>query len=362
MRHVFFYLSMSLMVFAFSSTALSQFGDPVPRYPQEMDGMVNMTNSALVFSETDIAVPGRGLGIEFTRYYNSDELAPWIRSLPYMGHKWSHSYQWGLYPTDGTSGTNDSRSLAVITGRGSKQVFTLTQWPRKYTNGLSKSKWNNQWQDHARRKQTFRGKSGVNAKLEFEQSGENWVFIYTTRGGIRYKFERLDSITSKSTYSVRDYMLTEISEPNGNRVRLHYEERNKRLRLVAVEDSLGRILKFHYELRLNNRDYPRFITKVEFGLGTKTALTTVYNTIKYSYTRYSYRESRVPLWQGMSSYITRFYVCLTSAADQLGTGDPRGAELKTQYEYYHPRSWGRPLPKLWLSLSNRFSFGLSNRI
>ena len=341
-RNFCFYVLTSLMLLSFSSTAVSQFGDPVPRYPQEMDGMVNMiNNNALYFSETDLAIPGRSLGIEFTRYYNADGLARSMRNLPYIGHKWSHSYQWGLYPTDGTSGTNDYRSLAVITGLGSQQVFTLTLWPWKYENGLSKSEWNNQWQDHARRKQKFRGKSGVRATLKFEKSSENWVFIYTTRGGIRYKFERLDNTTSSIHFSVLDYRLTEISNPNGNSLTLHYDATSERERfknrLIAVEDTQGRILKFYYAVRIDDVNYPRFISKIEFGLGTPQAITTVYNTVKYSYTRYSYRESRVPLWQGMASYITRSYSCLTSVAHQLGSGDPRGAELKTQYEYYHPR-------------------------
>ena len=71
-RIICFCMLMSLLLLGFSSTVISQFGDPVPRYPQEMDGPINMITGALVFSETDLAFPGRGLGIEFTRYYNSD--------------------------------------------------------------------------------------------------------------------------------------------------------------------------------------------------------------------------------------------------------------------------------------------------
>ena len=55
----------------FSSTAVSQFAYPVPRYPQEMDGLVNMITFGLVFSDTDLAVPGGGPRLEFTRYYSS---------------------------------------------------------------------------------------------------------------------------------------------------------------------------------------------------------------------------------------------------------------------------------------------------
>ena len=49
-RNFCFYVLMSLMLFGFSSTVISQFGDPVPFHPQEMDGPVNVINRALVFS------------------------------------------------------------------------------------------------------------------------------------------------------------------------------------------------------------------------------------------------------------------------------------------------------------------------
>ena len=131
-------------------------------------------------------------------------------------------------------------------------------------------------------------------------------------------------------------MLTEISDANGNRIRLHYEdvgnEWSPRHRLVAVEDALGRILKFYYELEAddvsnspryqlhhNRHLYQYFITKIEFGLGTPEALSTVYQSISYSYS--------FPT----SSY--DYAVDLTEVRRQLDVDDPRGSELVTQYEY-----------------------------
>ena len=281
---------MGLMLLGFSSTVVSQFGDPVPRHPKEMDGPINVMTGAIVFSETDIAVPGRGLGIEFTRYYNSEGVSR-TYDPSYMGHNWSHSYQWDIryWPINGgIDGT------AVITGSGSKQVFRQ--------NGL-------------------RPETGVRATLERVQSGENWTYTYTTRGGTVYRFEQPEGVTTTRN------VLTEISDPNGNSVKLHYEaapETPRRSwhkpRLVAVEDPQGRILKFYYGVRIDDRDYPRLISKIEFGLGTPQALTTVYQTVNYSHSR----------------PISR--VLLTSSTQQLGSGDPRGASLTTQYEYGY-RSW-----------------------
>lgn len=248
----------------------------------------------LVFSETDIAVPGRGLGIEFTRCYNSDGVNRQTYGASYIGHEWSHSYQWSL------------NSATIITGSGSQQRFTQTG------SGTSIK---------------FHLKAGVRATLKLVQSGDTSAYIYTTREGIRYKFEEL--IDSYGAQNV----LKEISDPNGNRVQFHYEnapeyenhpESNvygpKSPRLVAVEDQLGRLLKFYYGVRIDNVDSPRYISKVEFGLGTSTALTTVHQTVKYSYSRYR---------RSVGSDLT----FLTSVTHLLGTGDPRGTEVMTQYEY-----------------------------
>ncbi|MDE0184000.1 MAG: hypothetical protein OXP71_00935 [Candidatus Poribacteria bacterium] len=168
--------------------------------------------------------------------------------------------------------------------------------------------------------------------MKFEQFGTKWAYIYTTRSGIRYKFETVDNLTSTKQ------VLTEISDPNGNRVKLHYEAQpetparsHRYPRLAAVEDSLGRILKFSYDHTVDDDALPRFITKIEFGLGTSTALTTVYNTVEYGYTRYR----RHPYYS-TSGHID----CLTAMAHQLGTGDPRGSEVRTQYEYVSSDSHG----------------------
>ena len=327
-RNFCFFVLMGLMLLGFSSTVVSQFGDPVPRYPQEMDGPVNMITGALVFSETDIAVPGRGLGLEFTRYHNSDSL--YWRGSSDVGHRWSHSYRWHL---DGT---------IIYTGSGSRQRFT------KFVTGTQIE---------------FRPESGVRATLKLVQLGEKKVFIYTTRGGIRYKFEKLDNLIPKPyiLYSY-SYALTEISDPNGNSLRLHYEaapDGAARLyypRLVAVEDTLGRILKFYYGVQIDDVDYPRLISKIEFGLGTPQALTTVYRTVTYDYSRDP--RGRTPNPKG-------HYNRLTSVARQLGSGDPRGTALATQYEYnrsssYNWRNFGY-LTAVVSPLGYRTEFDISGR-
>ena len=319
------YVLIGLMLLGFSSTVVSQFGDPMPFHPQEMDGMVNMTRRSLVFSETDLAVPGRGLGINFTRHYNS---VMWrgvgISSYPStFSRNWSHTYLWTM--------TGSPKTIKVTTGNGSIKRFTAKSSNKFWYTVPVGTTWNQHWE---RTRPTFTPQAGVRGTLKLEKSGTEWAFIYTARNGTRYKFEALEDLLYRPWIIHLDYVLTEIADPNGNKIKLHYETRPENTyfaipRLIAVEDSLGRILKFYYGLRASNRDYPRYITKVEFGLGTKTALTTVYNTIKYTYTYNSYRNGYY--WTFPATYYK--VVLLTAAAQQLGTGDPRGSELKTKYEY-----------------------------
>ena len=323
-RNFCFCVLMGLMLLGFSGTVVSQFGDPVPRYPQEMDGPVNMITGAIAFSETDIAVPGRGLNLEFTRYYNSDPVNRfrYTRYGSYIGHKWSHSYQWVI---------QKQRDVwSVITGSGAKQDFTVNV--ANFNLGRKPAQWVNRIR--------FTPKTGVRAALKLVQSGEEWAFIYTTRDGTRYRLEKPEGITYTYKYTPYSlYMLTEITDPNGNRLKLHYEKTPEtilptlwpRPRLVAVEDTLGRILKFHYGVRINNVDHMRWISKVEFGLGTPQALTTVYQTVNYTHSRLRYRSGG----SNRNPHYSHFYR-LTSAAHQLGDGDPRGTALTTQYEHIHP--------------------------
>ncbi len=314
-----------LLLWVFSNTVVAQFGDPVPRRPQEIDGIVNMLTRGVYFSHTDLAVSGRGLGLVFTRTYNSQGVKPYDTAE--LGHKWRHSYQWDVRYSGSRSGyaqtwnseTNSYTrvrspyTVTIVTGSGTKQSFEASG------SNLNAAGWES--------RATFTPKVGVRAKLKFEQSGTEWAYIYTAHGGIRHKFEKVANSTK--------YVLTEISDPHGNSVKLHYEaspetphNTGRYPRLVAVEDTLGRILKFFYGYSVggavNPRDYPRFVTKIQYGAGTPQTLTTVYQTVNYSYTRHSRRNS-------YNSYT--YYNCLTGVSYELGTGDPRGSTVSLTYEY-----------------------------
>ena len=352
-RNSCFCMLISLILLSFASISVSQFGSPVPRYPQEMDGPVNMTNSRKLFvSGTDISVPSRGFGINLTRYYNGGGVNRSHSHPSYIARNWSHTYQWELKTTGSRGGTSsvggiwvngfyvtddngnqiwtpgywlveptpvtipNTLRFTVVTGSGSENTFTTSG------SSLSSTGWEGRIKCHPQ--------TGVRATLKLVAHGTKWAYLYTTRSGTVYRFEQPDGINTNR------HVLTKISDPNGNSLKLHYQaapetpaSNSRYPRLAAVEDTQGRILKFYYNLTINNVAYPRYISKVEFGLGTPQRLTTTYQTIKYTYAR------------------SGAYNRLISAAETLGTGDPRGTEIKTQYEYpansYHLNAVVSPL-------------------
>ena len=339
-RYASVFVLTSLMLLSFAIPGAAQFGDPVPKYPQEMDGPVNMTNGRkLFFSATDISVPGRGFGLDFTRSYNGGGVNRDHNHPSYIGPNWSHTYQWelrtsGSRPYTTTEGgiyvdpiyyydennilrwipgfwlvepttvqKPNTLRFHVVTGSGSTNTFTTSG------SNLSSAGWEGRIKCHP---QTG-GACLVEAGGGRHEVG---VHLHHPRRGTVYRFEQPEGITTTR------HVLTKVTDRNGNSVKLHYEaapetpaQNTRYPRLVAIEDPLGRILKLYYDLRINDVAYPRYVNKVEFGLGTAQALTTTYQTIKYTYSP------------------TGTYKRLISAAETLGTGDPRGSEIKVQYEY-----------------------------
>ena len=291
-----------LLVVSSAFAQFTEYEDLVPRYPNQMDGRVNMVEGRFSFAGTDLVVPGRGLSIEFTRYYHGTAVSDRYRS--YLGQGWSHTYQWQLNYERKTNDAVVENYWHIITGSGAQQSFK--DIPNRVAGVIPAGA-------------TLTPEPGVRASLECTTAG---VFIYTTKSGIKYQFEHYPADAMPKTY--QNYVLTNISDPNGNTITLHYENSpdasptSSTSRLIAVEDELGRFLKFYYELEIAGTSYPRYISKIEYGLGTAQALTTVYQTIKYTQTK-------------------TIFIWLTSVRRQLDATDPLWSELETelitQYQY-----------------------------
>jgi hypothetical protein len=157
-------LLVSVVLFFVVSGVYAQFGDPTPRLANEFDGQVHVPTGRLMYSATDIVVPSRGPGIEFTRYYkNTDDFCNvyvWNSFGTSFGQNWRHSYYW-QFKYEGDIYEDGYSYYSVHTGSGAVQMF------RKVSYGV------------------FEPCPGVQGTLEevFELYP---YYIYTTKHGVRY--------------------------------------------------------------------------------------------------------------------------------------------------------------------------------
>ena len=304
-------------------SSFGQFGSPVPRYPHEVDGLIKLPEGYGYFTETDLSVPGRGLSLEFSRTYNGSA-NHWDRGPSYLGRRWGHSYQWRLTRHRRYHPYHKERIYYFVhTGSGAKISF--------YKRVSGATLFGSEWLPN----------TGVRGTLTETGSGRNHVFVYTTKHGVAYKFEVPSTDFKPYLRYQSNWVLTEITDRNNNRIQLHYEsvatykESGQPLpRLFAVTDTVGRVLKFHYGLTITDVTNPRQITKIEFGLGTARKLTTVYQTIVFDYPKTPRREHP-----------------FTAVRYKLGTGDPRGSEVVRRYDHdYH---WTGRLRALYSPLGSK---------
>ncbi len=176
-----------LLLVVSSVFAQLPYEDLVPRHPQEMDGRVNMAKGRFSFAATDLVVPGRGLSLDFTRYYHGTAVSEY-RS--YLGQGWSHTYQWQL----DYENRYDGHYWSIITSSGAQQTFkeTPSTEDEETSNGGDGETSNGEDEEDSNEDDkaipdtdaTLTPEPGVRAALEFTSAEE---FIYTTKSGIKYK-------------------------------------------------------------------------------------------------------------------------------------------------------------------------------
>ncbi|MEO1085114.1 MAG: DUF6531 domain-containing protein, partial [Acidobacteriota bacterium] len=184
--------------------ALSQFTsrDSLPVGQSLIQG-VNPWSGGLSLSRTDMAVPGRGAYLNFARTYSSNG----GKAPNALGPGWSHSYESKVIVTP-------CGEAIVIGGEGSGMRFV-----NDGDGGL----------------EPLRGYHG-----SLVANSEDNSFDFFTIAGTRYHYE-FDG--------QREWLLHEISDPNGNTTTLEYGPGQAGLNLIAVTDSSGRQLAFRYAAR-----------------------------------------------------------------------------------------------------------------
>jgi RHS repeat-associated protein len=181
------------------------------RFPLFSPDPVSLVSGALTHQHTDIAIPGRGVGLDFTRSYNS-EVATTNSDL---GYGWSHNY--GV-------------RLAVYDG-GSSEI----RWPSGARAFFTKSG------------SDFIAPFGTFDTLTLASS----VYTLTTTSQIRYLFDstgRLTSIKDRNdnTTTIAYSSGTEIDTVTdaGGRV---FDFTYSSGRIIEIEDPLTRIVEYDYD-------------------------------------------------------------------------------------------------------------------
>lgn len=164
---------------------------------------VDLWDGHLTHSRQDVAVPGRKLALDFSRTYSNGGNS----SAGPLGGGWTHNYHIRLEQRCGV--------WTVIGGEGTGNAFTHPQPEAvklgRYARFLPAA---------VGQYEFFQPQVGYHSVLvrDTDRTSEAWFF---TKSAVRYHFV---SDGSSSTPSATVYRLRSIREPNGNELRLNYQD------------------------------------------------------------------------------------------------------------------------------------------
>lgn len=175
---------------------------------------VNVVTGDFFHSHTDIAIPGNGVPLSFTRYYHSGSSIN-----RYLGYGWTHNYDWYLEFPSGAVKVfyPDGHAVAFVQSGGS-----------------------------------YVPRAGVYDTLV--QNGDG-TYTLTTRDQIRYSFSSAGRLTSikdgnNTTTSLlyTGTLLTSITDPGGRSLTVQYDGSNRVWKVVDPLPSPGtRTVEFTYD-------------------------------------------------------------------------------------------------------------------
>ena len=159
---------------------------------------VNTAFGNFTHKETDLVIPGRGIGIEFTRFYNS------MSGLDSpIGYYWNHSYNIFVHEDDG------SDAVTVVYGDGSRHKYT--------PDGIG----------------GYSPPIGIHSRLAKNGDG---TYTVTRKDQIVYNFDAEGKLVS-------------MVDRNANMLSLIYTAGQ----LTRIDDTVGRYLEFSYS-NINGND------------------------------------------------------------------------------------------------------------
>ncbi len=184
---------------------------------------VNLFNGNMYHTETDISLKGVGIGLVFSRTYNSLSQIDGP-----MGFGWTHSYNHYLkfeddnfnFERDDDDSDDVSSSFRWVDGDGSSKFISFTN--KTEQNGIGFA--------------DFETPEGFDFKVTQKDNG---AIVITETTGLVYTF------AAPGNWDISTVVkLLSISDRFGNTLSLHYSANDE---LDYVEDSLGRRLEFSYE-------------------------------------------------------------------------------------------------------------------
>ncbi|MDR4506573.1 MAG: Ig-like domain-containing protein [Candidatus Scalindua sp.] len=197
---------------------------------------VDIWDGHLTHSTQDIMIPGRGLSLDFTRTYSS---AGYASDGP-LGAGWTHSYNIRLIK-------DSCGRYVVIGGEGSGNAFRSPHSDTRRATDFGLP---------ANDVEFFKPQIGYHSALVRYPNNLAKGLDFYTKAHIRYHFE-LDP--NQSFMPLQElYILRFIEEPNGNKIRLFYDERpplgdNDPTTLDQVTDASDRSLLFEYEIEVSGQ-------------------------------------------------------------------------------------------------------------
>jgi RHS repeat-associated protein len=183
--------------------------------------LINTATGYVCHSPTDLAIPGRGVPLNFARTYNSD-LNTYSGPL---GYGWTHNYNMRIE-------RDASNNYLVHEENGAVTTFTPS----------------------------FGHDPRVLATLSYNSSTAEYLFT-RIHGQVKYYFKEVGSGASRATKLVRivdrnglttslaydgKARLTTVTEPNQRRLTLGYSGNNNPLISTVTDTSSGRVGRFEY--------------------------------------------------------------------------------------------------------------------
>jgi YD repeat-containing protein len=269
---------------------------------------VDLNTGAQFDATTDVAIPGRGIPLEFTRTYDTRRAALNGR----LGYGWADSYDWKL--TVDTSTTLAAGDVTIRQDNGSQNVF--------HPNGIG----------------GYAADTDVLASL-VKNPDNTWV--YTVRQNLRYIFNSTGQLTAikdlNDTSTMLAYdgsgRLSTVTDPAGRTLTFTYDTSD---RIQTITDPASRVLTYTYD---TNGDLTQ-VTNLAGGHWDMTYaahLLTVMADPRGNHVDTTYAAGRVTEQADKRGKITRFDYGTPDVNGDHTTTVTRPAGTKETYTYVGAR-------------------------